>query len=270
MPCTVKGADGMAERAWAENRRYIEQAERSLAESVLGKSYHIRVYARKDSVARGTVMLEDGSGYNVHTAYFICSGCKIGDNVEGTAVGVLIDSVSGAFTLVLADTSMEGVTWTQNMIAEAVDYWENGNSAKIYCLREKSCGAVVYTETGEGRLYLIIRMNLGHCGLPKGHVEKYETEEETAMREVREETGVVVTLAENFRCSVVYSLTARTSKESVYFLGRFDGDRVRIQESEVSSYRLCPYEQARRLITYENDRAILDAAERLLSGNTQP
>ena len=153
---------------------------------------------------------------------------------------------------------------SQHDIAEAVDFWESDNSPKIYCLHEKSCGAVVYTGDGKDRRYLIIRMNLGHCGLPKGHIEKFETERETAIREIREETGVSVTLDPDFRRSVVYSLTPRTTKESVYFLGRFDGDDVKIQESEVSSYKLCSYEEARRYITYENDRTILDAAEERL------
>ena len=167
--------------------------------------------------------------------------------------------------MVLKEQVSEDDPVTQYQVAEAVDYWESENSPKIYCLREKSCGAVVYTGDGTDRRYLIIRMNLGHCGLPKGHIEKFETERDTAMREVLEETGVKITLDPDFRKSVVYSLTARTTKESVYFLGRFEGEDVKIQEAEVSSYRLCSYEEARRYITYENDRAILDAAEELLS-----
>ena len=254
----------MAERYTLENRRHIEQSERGFAESMLGKSYTVRVYARYKNTARGTVVINGNDGYSVHTAYIICASENIGTFVDGVAVGILIDERSGAFSMVLSETADEGQFWMQYQIAEAVDYWENGNAFKIYCLREKSCGAVVYTESENERRYLIIRMNLGHCGLPKGHIEKYETEEETAIREVKEETGVDITLVEGFRKSVIYSLSSRTTKESVYFLGRFDGDSVKIQEAEVSSYRLCSYEQARRIITYENDRTILDAAEELL------
>ena len=255
----------MAERLTGENRRHIEQSERGFAESLLGSTYTVRVYARYKNTARGTVVIEGKSGYSVHTAYILCADEDMGTTVSCVAVGILMDTDSGAFSVALVCEGAEDKLWMQYEIAEAVDYWENGNSFKIYCLREKSCGAVVYTGRGEDRKYLIIRMNLGHCGLPKGHIEKYETEEETAIREVLEETGVNITLVPGFRKSVVYSLTARTTKESVYFLGEFDGGDVKIQESEVSSYRLCSYEQARRLITYENDRSILDAAEALLS-----
>lgn len=254
----------MAERFAVENRRHIEQSERGFAESMLGNTYTVRVYARCKNVARGTVVIDGRDGYSVHTAYIVCGSDNIGASVCGIAVGILMDPESGGFSVVLSAEDAKETVWTQYKIAETVDFWENGNTPKIYCLREKSCGAVVFTGDGDDRKYLVIRMNLGHCGLPKGHIEKYETEEETAIREVREETGVEITLIEGFRKSVVYSLTARTTKESIYFLGRFDGDSVKIQEAEVSSYRLCAYEQARRLITYENDRAILDAAEELL------
>ncbi len=255
----------MAEKYTGENRRHAEQSERGFAESMLGNTYTVRVYARYKNTARGTVVINGKDGYSVHTAYIMCASEDIGPTVSGVAVGILLDTASGTFSIALSEASAEDKLWMQYQIAEAVDYWENGNALKIYCLREKSCGAVVYTGDGAERKYLIIRMNLGHCGLPKGHIEKYETEEETAIREVMEETGVAIKLVDGFRKSVVYSLTARITKESVYFLGRFDGGDVKIQQSEVSSYRLCSYEQARRIITYENDRAILDAAEALLS-----
>ena len=253
----------MAQWSGAENRRQIEQSERSFAESLLGKEYDVRVYARHGNTVRGTVTISEPGGVSVHTAYVICDHDECANNVRCTAVGVLIDRSTDSISLVLSVDAER--LYAQYEIAEAVDYWEGSNRAQVYCLREKSCGAVVYTEQNGERKYLIIRMNLGHCGLPKGHIEKFETEQETAIREVREETGVEIALDPVFRKSVIYSLTSRTTKESVYFLGRFDGDDVKIQESEVSAYRLCSYEEARRYITYENDRTILDAAEQILN-----
>jgi len=255
----------MADRLGTENRRHIEQSERYMAEGMLGNTYAVRIYAKHNNVARGTVTLQSKDGYSVHTAYVVCKDECTSVVMKAVAVGILIDREGGSITVALAEKELADEYWAQHNIAEAIDYWEKDNNYKIYCLREKSCGAVVYTGDGKERKYLIIRMNLGHCGLPKGHVEKYETERDTAIREVKEETGVTVTLDPDFRKAVSYYLTQRTTKESVYFLGRFDGDDVIIQEAEVSSYRLVPYEEARKLITYENDRAILDAAEELLN-----
>ena len=256
----------MADHLGTDSRRHIEQSERFKAENLLGNTYSVRVYTSRGRVSRGTVTMRSKEGCSsVHTAYVIGKEQALIGSIDAFAVGVLINRENGMLSIVLCEASIADLEWTQDKIAEAVDYWESDNSTKIYCLREKSCGAVVYTGDGKDRKYLIIRMNLGHCGLPKGHVEKYETERDTAIREVREETGVEITLDPDFRKSVSYYLTQRTTKESVYFLGRFDGDDVIIQEAEVSSYKLCSYEEARRLITYENDRAILDAAEELLN-----
>ena len=247
----------------ADYRRQTEYSERGFAESLLGRSWEVRIYARHGGMARGTVKLCEADGCFVHTAYIF--GASEGVNAAGVAVGVLIDRVTGSIAVMLdAAPGDPARIWTQSDIAEAVDYWECCNAPRIWCLHEKSCGAVVYTGSGSERRYLIIRMHLGHCGLPKGHIEKFESERETALREVREETGVAVTLIDGFRETVVYSLTPRTTKESVYFLGHFDGESVVIQPSEVSAYRLCPYEEARALITYDNDRAVLDAAHRFL------
>lgn len=254
----------MAQHYISENRRHIEQSERGYAEAILSNTYTVRIYASHGNLSRGTVTVEYKGISSVHSAYIIHSGNHVGTSFSGKAVGVLVHRTTGGVSVVLSDDVNR--TWYQYEIAEAIEYYSGENDFRIYCLKEKSCGAVVFTDDGEGRKYLIIRMNLGHCGLPKGHIEKYETEEQTAIREVREETGVDITLVEGFRMAVEYTLTTKTKKESVYFLGRFSGDSVKIQASEVSSYRLCPYEEARRLITYENDRAILDAAEKLLSG----
>ncbi|MBE6613280.1 MAG: hypothetical protein E7632_12400, partial [Ruminococcaceae bacterium] len=165
-----------------ENRRSQEYAERSFAESVLGRRLEIRIYAQHEDLARGTVMLTDGGGYQVFTAYLACAGkiLAAGDIAEGQAVGMLIDRENGGVTVLLDAGDADTAAWTQSRIAETVDYWESANSPRIYCLREKSCGAVVFTEVDGERRFLVIRMNLGHCGLPKGHMEKYETEQETA------------------------------------------------------------------------------------------
>ena len=57
---------------------------------------------------------------------------------------------------------------------------------------EKSCGAIVFTlENGEIK-YLLVEEMSGCHSFPKGHVENNETEEETALREIKEETNLEV------------------------------------------------------------------------------
>ena len=69
--------------------------------------------------------------------------------------------------------------------------------------KEISCGAVIARQTENGREILLIRhVNGGHWAFPKGHMEGNETESETALREIREETGLTVTLDTGFRAVV--------------------------------------------------------------------
>ena len=58
--------------------------------------------------------------------------------------------------------------------------------------QEKSCGAVVYRDGKNGFEWLLIRQNQGHWCFPKGHVKDGENEHETAFREVKEETGLLI------------------------------------------------------------------------------
>lgn len=63
---------------------------------------------------------------------------------------------------------------------------------------EKSCGAIIYTKEHGDIQYIIIRSKEGIYGFPKGHTEGNESETETALREVAEETGLTVRLIPGF------------------------------------------------------------------------
>ena len=72
--------------------------------------------------------------------------------------------------------------------------------------REKSCGALVYrvTSNGQKELLFIKHRHGAHWSFPKGHMEEGENEVQTALREVKEETGLDIDLEGNFRQSVEY------------------------------------------------------------------
>ena len=57
---------------------------------------------------------------------------------------------------------------------------------------EKSCGAVIFDSRKKDARVLIIRQLAGHYCFVKGHIEPNETEADTALREIKEETGLTI------------------------------------------------------------------------------
>ena len=129
--------------------------------------------------------------------------------------------------------------------------------------KEKSCGAVVFTRENGTVRYVIIESVRHFFGFPKGHVEADESEEETALREVLEETGLRVRLLDGFRMEDTYSFRNADEiieKKVVFFLGEYERQVPKAQESELSSIRLCDYEEALSLLKFDTQKEILRVA----------
>lgn len=135
--------------------------------------------------------------------------------------------------------------------------------------REKSCGAVVYRKKAESQpeLLLIRHRYGGHWSFPKGHVEDGENETQTALREVKEETGLTVKLAEGFRECVEYYPKANVKKLVVYFLGYAEDDRVHKQDEEVSETKWLGLDEAFGAVTFKNDKNLITAAKVFLNSS---
>ena len=131
---------------------------------------------------------------------------------------------------------------------------------------EKSCGAVIYTVQNGTRFYLVEQMQKGHVSLCKGHVEQDESEHETAIREIREETGLEVEFVEGFRKVIAYSPSTDCVKTVVLFLARAEHTSVRAQEEEVREIQWLPFEDAVEALTFDSTREILRQAETFLDG----
>ena len=122
---------------------------------------------------------------------------------------------------------------------------------------------MIYTRVGTEVRYVIIQSLAGTYGFPKGHMEPGETERETALREIREETGLRVRLIPGFRMEDEYALPGRMvgRKRVVYFLGEYQDQPLTPQASEILSIQLLPYDMALSVIPFENARRILSEAE---------
>ena len=138
---------------------------------------------------------------------------------------------------------------------------------KISCLYEKSCGAIVIYRAKENLMVLLVKnKNSKYWSFPKGHVELGENEKQTAIREIKEETGLDVIIHPGFRETSDYCPFGKVRKRVVFFLAEAKSDDVHIQESEIDYYIWVPFEQARSMCTYDNDLRVIDKTERYLGG----
>lgn len=128
----------------------------------------------------------------------------------------------------------------------------------------KSCGFVVFKEI-EGEIhYLIIRAWNGEYGFSKGHVENDESEYETAIRDLKEETNIEVRIVNGFREQIEYKFPNRENviKQSVFFWGEWVENDIRCQETEVSEVMIVPYEKAMELLTFDETKGVLKVAHK--------
>lgn len=132
--------------------------------------------------------------------------------------------------------------------------------------KEKSCGNIVFKKENGVLKVLLIHHNLGHYGMPKGHVELGETEEETALREVFEETGISSYIIDGFREMITYSPKENVIKDVIYFVGETNDFETTPQISEVSEAFFTETSKAVELVTHEEEKKVLEKAIEFYKG----
>ena len=131
---------------------------------------------------------------------------------------------------------------------------------------EKSCGVIpFFKQDGEWRV-IIIKQNNGVVGFPKGHVENNETEEETALREVKEETNLTPTIIKGFREEISYYIPEYdVNKTVVVFVGLIDDISFTKQISEISDIYICSIEEALERINFEDTKKLFKKAIKFIN-----
>lgn len=125
-------------------------------------------------------------------------------------------------------------------------------------------------EKGEILFLVMKSKRWGHWDFPKGHADSGETEEQTAVRETEEETGLKgLKFLPGFREALHYKIditgerTESGMKESVYYLAESPTDKV-ILSFEHADFKWLPYKKAASLIKFENVREMLQRAAEFL------
>jgi len=131
---------------------------------------------------------------------------------------------------------------------------------------EVAAGAVLVTRRAPVEILLIHEASEDRWCFPKGHIEPGESALEAARREVEEETGLTVFSLREELAAIHYRFyqprrDRSVVKTSIYYLGRC-GRSDPVLEPGFDRFIWASPAQARRLVSYEQDRAVVDAAAR--------
>lgn len=142
-------------------------------------------------------------------------------------------------------------------------------------IEETSAGALIFRDdpVRSVRLFLVLHYPAGHWDFPKGAVEKEETQEQAAKREILEETGITVdSFIPNFKKDIEYYYRRQNNlshKRVIFFLAKTTESKVRIS-FEHSGYDWLTYDQLLRRLTFENAKNVLREANAFLSKEQAP
>lgn len=130
----------------------------------------------------------------------------------------------------------DGMLFHQGEIAAAVHFQEQYFTSTIDSLFRKSCGVIPCRQRGTEKEFLLLLQANNCWSFPKGHMEAGETEIQTALRELSEETGLQATLVPGTRTVLEYDVFPMTRKQVVLFLGEVSGSVIP-QAKEIINYR---------------------------------
>ena len=208
---------------------------------MLGKSVHV-VIDRPIGYQHGDIVYPINYGYipglfagdgEEQDAYILGVSEPIPE-FDGQVVGIIHRKNDCEDKLVVAPV---GSVYHQGEIAQAVYFQEQYFDVRIRSCFEKSCGVLPYRTAKGNREFLLVFESFSKCwSLPKGHMEAGETEEQTALRELWEETGLTGKLDTSRLAVIEYPISEAARKQVVFFLGEVAGE-PKVGEGEIDKYQ---------------------------------
>ena len=135
-------------------------------------------------------------------------------------------------------------------------------------MEETSAGTVIFRESDNSRLYLLLHYPSGHWDFVKGKMEEGESPHQTVVREAQEETGIedlefVNGLEEEIKYDFQFE-GELIHKKVIFYLAKTKTEKITISH-EHQDFLWLNFEDSIKKITYENARSILTKAEKLLA-----
>ncbi|MFQ6106627.1 MAG: uracil-DNA glycosylase family protein [Thermoplasmata archaeon] len=135
-------------------------------------------------------------------------------------------------------------------------------------VKVQSAGGTIFRK---GRVLLIRKRSEKLWCLPKGHLDKGESPEQAALREMREETGLNLLEVGTKLCSIEYSYywppeDVNYDKSVTYYLARAPGHQKPRLENRFDKHKWCTKKEALRLLHHRNDFDVVTRAFESSSG----
>lgn len=222
---------------------------------MLSKKVNVNIYGNlSENLYSGYLKVDSKSSQSA----YIISRKSLDDFLRGIVVAVATLK-SGEQRLVVAP---QGEIFYEPEIKDILGTLRNVEIEKINCLYEKSCGAIIIYKANENnhKVLLVKNHNGRYWSFPKGHVEKGETEQQTAVREIKEETGLTVEIVDSFREVSDYCPFGRIKKRVVFFMAQAFDTNVSIQKEEIDSFIWVDLYDAHNKCTYDNDLRVIKKA----------
>ncbi|MEK0318036.1 MAG: NUDIX domain-containing protein [Nitrosopumilus sp.] len=134
-------------------------------------------------------------------------------------------------------------------------------------MNEKSSGTVIFRDTPEGIVFLLLHYPSGHWDFVKGKMEKGENPLDTVVRETKEETGISdLNFVEGFEENIEYDFQFEGElihKKVVFYLAKTNTEKITISHEHLDFVWL-DYKSAFEKTTYQNTKSVLSKANQLL------
>ena len=243
---------------------YLEETRNQLIKDYMGKLVHV-VVDRPVGYQHGDIVYPINYGYipgiiagdgEEQDAYILGVNEPIAE-FDGQVVAAICRKNDCEDKFVVASV---GSVYHQGQIAEAVHFQEQYFDTCIISCFEKSCGVLPYRMVDGQQEFLLVFETYSKCwSLPKGHIEVGETDVQTALRELYEETGLTAKLDTTRIASIEYPISNFARKQVTFYLGEVTGV-PKVREGEIDKFKWVTAEELKDYLfpdTYEACKTLL-------------
>lgn len=206
------------------------------------------------SVRSGYFAAEKNLRSGRHFIYIIGAE-NTSDTFKGTIISTIKRERTGQLLLVAAPA---GKFFYEPQIRECLGFYEKQYDSEYDFYMSMSCGIILYkNEQGQKKFLLAENKKSGRVHFIKGEIVFGETEKETAVREVLEQTGIYADISEDFRSEYIYGTSEHTRERSVFFLAEYKESVIKLPMDSEFNVLSLDYDEAIRRLEYPQEIILL-------------